>query len=174
MVQQNTIKTAECSMWHPIRLAIGLLFFFVGVCVALPPDEASLDKPHVIEELTFELPSEGREEFLRLDREIWTEALSQQPGFLWKESWIPNDAENQVKLVIHWRSQADWDAVPQALIAATGRKFGIAMREVSKYKLVGSRSYQRHTHTRPDHALSRKVDHNPSPFSLIEEGPGEE
>jgi uncharacterized protein (TIGR03792 family) len=64
---------------------------------------------------------ERRDEWLAADEEVWTRGLSGAPGFLGKEVWQGEGGE--MVLVIRWRSQEDWDAVPKPLLDRLDRAF---------------------------------------------------
>jgi uncharacterized protein (TIGR03792 family) len=84
----------------------------------------------VIEQLTFFVPDGLIDRFLVLDREIWTAALSQQPGFIGKEVWRETESPDRLHLIIRWQSRSDWKAVPAAILAETDRRFGEALGQV--------------------------------------------
>lgn len=66
----------------------------------------------VIELLKFKLAPEHREQFIQLDADIWTPALSQYPGFISKQVWInPNDA-TEITMVITWSERDLWKSIP--------------------------------------------------------------
>jgi uncharacterized protein (TIGR03792 family) len=75
----------------------------------------------VIEMQRIRVKPEVRREWLAADREVWTEGLSGVPGFLGKEIWQGRDGE--MVLVVRWRSQEDWDAVPKPLLDRLDRAF---------------------------------------------------
>ncbi|MEO0532132.1 MAG: TIGR03792 family protein [Planctomycetota bacterium] len=102
--------------------------------------------PTAIEELTFLVDVAGVDRFLELDNAIWTAHLAEQPGFLGKEAWRldtdPAGDKATVKLVIRWRSRADWNAVPLAGLEATETRFAKAMADVGSYELVKVHAYE--------------------------------
>lgn len=78
----------------------------------------------VIEFLKFTVPLAEQAAFLAADAAIWTPALATSPGFLGKEVWASG---NDVRLVIRWRAQADWDAMERGMLAATQAEFVAAL-----------------------------------------------
>ncbi|MGL4237285.1 TIGR03792 family protein [Tabrizicola sp.] len=84
----------------------------------------------VIEQLTFSVPPTLLDRFLALDHDIWTTALSQQPGFISKEVWREAACPDRIHLIIRWQSRAAWKAVPKALLAETDRRFAEALGTV--------------------------------------------
>ncbi|HIK46433.1 MAG TPA: TIGR03792 family protein [Leptolyngbyaceae cyanobacterium M65_K2018_010] len=94
----------------------------------------------VIEWLTFAVEPENRETFIRIDHEIWTEALSQYPGFLSKEVWISPDLMDQVICVIRWKTREHWKSIPQADLERVDAQFNAALK--FNYRLIDAREYQ--------------------------------
>ena len=72
----------------------------------------------VVEFLTFDVPAEELDEWLRIEEVHWSRFLERQPGFVRKEMWRSSDRPEQVHAVIWWETQAHWDAVPEADLAA--------------------------------------------------------
>jgi uncharacterized protein (TIGR03792 family) len=81
------------------------------------------DFQHCIELLKFKVPPARREEYIHKDAEIWTAALANYPGFLGKQVWLNPKDPTQVILVIHWQTQKQWQAIPQAELNAIEQKF---------------------------------------------------
>ncbi len=81
----------------------------------------------VIEWLKIPVPTDLQSEYLRIDREIWTEILSKQPGFVGKDCWRDPDSPEILNLVIRWERYRDWQAVPASLLAAADHAFCVAM-----------------------------------------------
>ncbi|MEB3289317.1 MAG: TIGR03792 family protein [Leptolyngbya sp.] len=94
----------------------------------------------VIEWLTFVVPPQHRETFIRIDHDIWTSALSQYPGFLSKEVWISPDLNDQVIAVIRWQTREQWKAIPEADLAAIDQRFQATLG--APYRLIDAREYQ--------------------------------
>ncbi|MEQ8211542.1 MAG: TIGR03792 family protein [Lacipirellulaceae bacterium] len=121
-----------------LRVSLGLLAF-------LPVDEPALaqDSPKsVVEELTFQVEPDAVASFLQQDHRIWTATLSKQPGFLRKATWTSRKKQNNVRLIIHWRSQADWHSVPPSVLKETEEEFAAAMKNVGEYKLIGVNAWE--------------------------------
>ena len=78
----------------------------------------------IIEYLRFSVPLAAQSAFLAADAAIWTPALATSPGFMGKEVWVRGD---DLRLVIRWRAQADWDAVDCGLLVATQGAFVAAL-----------------------------------------------
>ncbi len=94
----------------------------------------------VIEWLTFAIDPDSRETFIRLDKEIWTAALSQYPGFIAKEVWISPDLLDQVAVVIRWQTREQWKAIPQDVLDAVQEQFDEAAN--FSHRMIDSREYQ--------------------------------
>lgn len=95
----------------------------------------------VIELQRLRVERELREPWLAADREVWTAALSGEPGFLGKEVW--QGEGDEIVLVIRWRSRAEWEAVPQERLERLEHEFrgrvprGWETVEVRSYQVVG-------------------------------------
>lgn len=95
----------------------------------------------VIEWLKFKVFPQSRDSFIKLDHQIWTETLSQFPGFLGKEVWISPAIPDEVTLVMRWKTRQEWKAVPQDILDATEQKFAQQMQG-HPYKMIESKEYQ--------------------------------
>ena len=78
---------------------------------------------------------------MQIDREIWTKAIAQFPGFITKEVWLNPQAPTEVILVIRWRSRQEWKAISVQLLEEIERQFVLKMGSIS-YKIVESVEYQ--------------------------------
>lgn len=95
----------------------------------------------VIEWLKFQVKPELREQFVQKDAEIWTDILSQYPGFLGKEVWISPDDLTEVVAVIHWESLEAWKSIPADVLKAAETRFTAAMGEGNQ-TIVEAGQYQ--------------------------------
>ncbi|MEM8865029.1 MAG: TIGR03792 family protein [Planctomycetota bacterium] len=120
--------------------------------------QTSDDPVPAIEELTFWVKADQREKFLKLDAEIWTATLAKQPGFLGKQTWLASDDPTSVKLVIRWRTMADWQAVPKDILTATDVRFIEAMGGRENFRMVSSKAY----------ALQQESEYNAAEASVDE------
>jgi uncharacterized protein (TIGR03792 family) len=131
------------------RVALALLAGGALVYASRPATSDEPTPPIAVEELTFNVDTKAIDAFLRLDDQVWTAHLAEQPGFLGKESWVADAADTtgdnrgkrEVKLVIRWRSLADWQGVPKEGLAATDARFAAAMKPHGVYAMTGSRAY---------------------------------
>lgn len=94
----------------------------------------------VIEWLKFQVAPELKEKFIEKDEQIWTATLAKYPGFLGKEIWINPFIDNEIILVIHWKTRENWSAVPRAVLDETDGQFLQAMGK-DVYKLVETGEY---------------------------------
>lgn len=78
----------------------------------------------VVEFLTFAVPPDEIEEWLRVEELHWSRFLEQQPGFVRKEMWRPREHGDRVHAVIWWESIDDWNAVPADGLAAVIEAMG--------------------------------------------------
>ncbi len=95
----------------------------------------------VIELLKVEVAAEDREKYLQIDREIWTKAIAQFPGFINKEVWLNPDQPTEVNLIIRWRSYQEWKSISIELLADIDRQFALKMGN-TRHKIVESVEYQ--------------------------------
>jgi uncharacterized protein (TIGR03792 family) len=95
----------------------------------------------VIELLKVEVAAEHQEKYLQLDREIWTKAIAQFPGFISKEVWLNPHAPTEVILIIRWRSREEWKAISVKLLEEVERQFVVKMGNI-RHKIVESTEYQ--------------------------------
>ncbi len=95
----------------------------------------------VIELLKVEVAAAYREKYLQIDREIWTKAIAQFPGFIHKEVWLNPDKPTEIILIIRWRSREEWKSIPVELLAKIERQFALEMGNIS-HKIVDSMEYQ--------------------------------
>lgn len=80
---------------------------------------------------------ETRECFLKLDAEIWTAFLKQQPGFLSKQIWIDDAAPQTLHMIIAWQSKEEWEQIAQEEWRQTEqfftREYGFSYRVKNPY-----------------------------------------
>jgi uncharacterized protein (TIGR03792 family) len=95
----------------------------------------------VIEWLKIQIAPGQRERYVQKDEEIWTTFLSQQSGFLSKETWIDPKQSDQVVFIIRWASREAWKAIPPQLLADTDQRFAQALGEIS-HKIIEAGEYQ--------------------------------
>ncbi len=75
----------------------------------------------ILEVLTVRLDPARREEYLALDREVWTETQRKHPGFLRKEAWLGEDPD-EVTFGVWWESREALAAFPATLTAELDRR----------------------------------------------------
>jgi uncharacterized protein (TIGR03792 family) len=92
----------------------------------------------IIEWQKIRVRSELRDLFLEKDEEIWTAGLAREAGFLGKEVWLGEGAE--IILVIRWRSEEDWQGMPQERMDELDRRFRAALPE--GWEVAEMRSYR--------------------------------
>jgi uncharacterized protein (TIGR03792 family) len=95
----------------------------------------------IIEWQKIHVRPELRDLYLEKDEEIWTAGLAREAGFLGKEVWL---GEEEIILVIRWRSEEDWEGMPKERIDELDRRFrtalpdGWEMAEMRSYRVVRS------------------------------------
>jgi uncharacterized protein (TIGR03792 family) len=82
----------------------------------------------VIEMLRFEVSVSDREEWLAVERRVWTGFLRTVPGFQRKEIWLDAEDPDAVTAVIWWESIEQWTAVTAEQCAAADREMGEWLR----------------------------------------------
>lgn len=95
----------------------------------------------VVELLIVEIAIADREKYLQIDREIWTKAVAQFPGFINKEVWLNPDKPTEVNLIIRWRSREEWKSISTQLLEEIERQFALKMGN-TRHKIVESVEYQ--------------------------------
>lgn len=97
----------------------------------------------IIELLEFKVDAKSREKFIQQDQLIWTNFLSNYPGFLGKEVWIdPNDI-TKVTLIVKWETRKQWKSIPQKDLLKVDRHFAGVMNQLGIfYKSSGFKEYQ--------------------------------
>lgn len=112
----------------------------------------------VIEWQRLQVRSDVLDRFLEHDAEIWTEALAREPGFVGKEIWV-DEEEQEVILVIRWRSEEEWTGIPEDRLAEVEQRFRGALPE--GYDILETRKYRAlptapHHRSHPSHKSRRK------------------
>lgn len=78
----------------------------------------------ITEILYFQVSPAERQAWLAQDAAVWTAFLSQQPGYIRKESWLADETTDELCLVIWWQSAAAMQAIPRAGLLATEQAMG--------------------------------------------------
>ena len=94
----------------------------------------------VIEWLKFKISPNSRDKFLEEDNKIWTQALSKYPGFLSKEIWLNPENDNEIILVIKWKSYKLWETLPPEDLQIIDDAFSQAMGNTT-YDLIEAKHY---------------------------------
>jgi uncharacterized protein (TIGR03792 family) len=90
--------------------------------------------------LEFQVDPLDREDFIEIDRQIWTTTLAQHPAFQHKEIWIDPQRPAIVTIIIHWSNRADWKAIEPQALEDLAKQF---QQKFSRpYQLVGEREYK--------------------------------
>jgi uncharacterized protein (TIGR03792 family) len=108
------------------------------VGAALPKSLAVKLGGMTVEWLNYHISSEMIDTFLKADAEIWTTMLSQQPGFISKQTWLNPDRPNEINFVICWKTRTHWKAIPKTLLQETDKKF---VEAVGRFELQGVLEY---------------------------------
>lgn len=113
------------------NLALSLLFYQVRYFL----------QSMVIELLKVEVSPEYRNQYLQLDKEIWTQALAKFPGFLGKEVWLNPNQPSEVILLVRWASRKEWKSISVQLLEEIERQFAQATGNIC-HQIVESLEYE--------------------------------
>lgn len=78
----------------------------------------------VVEWLTFEIPTNERDEWMRIEESVWSRFLETCDGFLRKQMWVEEGDETHVHAVIWWESRAHWLAVSDEVVKQVDTEMG--------------------------------------------------
>jgi uncharacterized protein (TIGR03792 family) len=92
-----------------------------------------------VEWLNYKVFRELHDVFLKADAEIWTAMLSQQAGFISKQTWLSSEKPDEINFVICWQSKEHWKAISKTLLQETDKKFREA---VGQFELVEVLEYE--------------------------------
>ncbi|MFM1811491.1 MAG: hypothetical protein RLZZ336_429 [Cyanobacteriota bacterium] len=109
--------------WINALLALALLLGGLLLPGTPPTLAASGDYDVVlVEHLRVKVPAEAVQAWIQAERGSWEPWLEAQPGFLDRQLlWDPEREEGT--LLIHWRSRADWQTIPDQEIALVQQRF---------------------------------------------------
>ena len=84
----------------------------------------------VVEHLRVRVPDGAEQAWLEAERQSWDPWLAGQQGFLDRQLlWDPQ--RHEATLLIHWRSRAQWKAIPQREIQAVQERFEQLARQAT-------------------------------------------
>ncbi len=89
-----------------------------------------------VEILVFEVKNNRRDEFIKLDHEIWTNYLSRHDGFIKKEVIVSEKEPNKVWSVIYWNSVEQWKNFPLEKLIEKDKEFTEKFG-ADNFKLIG-------------------------------------
>lgn len=83
----------------------------------------------VVEHLRLHVPAHAREAWIEAELQTWDPWLRQQQGFVGREVlWDHRRQEGM--LLIHWANRQDWQAIPEATVAAIQDRFEAAAKQI--------------------------------------------
>ena len=94
----------------------------------------------IIELLKVKVIPEEREKYLQKDAEIWTQALTNFPGFLGKEVWLNPSEPTEVILIIRWATEAQWKSISPVVLDKIEHQF--VQQLGNTYQIIDSAEYQ--------------------------------
>ena len=111
---------------------VGLLVFFPWRANAVPltpaTSQTAAQEPITVEMLQLSVPVALRDVWLNAEAEVWKPWLEQQSGYLGRDIyWDPQ--QQQAQLLIRWRSQQEWKAIPDEEVAVVQSRF---MKAINK------------------------------------------
>jgi uncharacterized protein (TIGR03792 family) len=84
----------------------------------------------LVEHLRIKVPADAVQAWIQAERGSWEPWLEAQPGFLDRQLlWDPEREEGT--LLIHWRSRADWQTIPDQEIALVQQRFEQLAQELT-------------------------------------------
>lgn len=101
----------------------------------------------IIELLKVKVIPAEREKYLQKDAEIWTQALTNFPGFLGKEVWLNPSEPTEVILIIRWATKAQWKSISPVVLDKIERQF--AQQVGNTYQIIDSTEYQVYEFSQP-------------------------
>jgi uncharacterized protein (TIGR03792 family) len=93
-----------------------------------------------IEILEFLVDPAHHQEFIVLDRAVWTAALATHPAFVDKQVWRDPQRPAIITVVIWWRDRSAWKAIAPDYLGAVGQEFDRQFPH--PYQLVGERELE--------------------------------
>ncbi len=101
----------------------------------------------IIELLKVKVIPAEREKYLQKDAEIWTQALTNFPGFLGKEVWLNPSEPTEVILIIRWTTKEQWKSISPVVLDKIERQF--AQQLGNTYQIIDSTEYQVYEFSEP-------------------------
>lgn len=83
----------------------------------------------VIELLTFQVAAHERDEWMRIEEDVWSRFLEAQDGFVRKEMWVEEGDDATIHAVIWWDSMEQWKAIGPEAVAEVDERMGEWLRE---------------------------------------------
>ncbi len=108
--------------------------------IARSASRRKTDTSIAIEWLRIQVNPLQREQYLQIDAEIWTSALTKYPGFIDKTVWLNPNNEAEVIIIIRWASREQWFSIPRAELETIQQRFDQAFP--FKYRIQEVREYQ--------------------------------
>ncbi len=85
----------------------------------------------VVEFLTFEVPIDELDEWMRMEEAHWSRFLERQAGFVRKEMWRNREEPTRIHAVIWWESMEAWSSIPEDELDAVAAAMGPHERQAS-------------------------------------------
>ncbi len=77
---------------------------------------------NIIEELRLQVPSKYKEEWLKVEKNVWEPWLSSQDGFLGRELFWDKEKEEAL-ILVSWKSKELWKTIPMSEVNVVQEKF---------------------------------------------------
>ncbi|MEO1520716.1 MAG: antibiotic biosynthesis monooxygenase family protein [Cyanobacteria bacterium J06633_2] len=132
------LTTLLLSLW-----AMASTNLEVGITSVQPANAQALEQSIIVEVATFKL-KEGitSDEFYAVDQAVETQHVSQQPGFISRESAVSDD--NEWLVIVHWRSIEDAEASMASFSSAPATAEFMSKLEVDTMVMKRYTSYGLH------------------------------
>lgn len=101
----------------------------------------------IIELLKVKVIPAEKEKYLQKDAEIWTQALTNFPGFLGKEVWLNPSEPTEVILIIRWATEKHWKSISAEVLNQIESQF--AQQLGNSYQIVDLAEYQVYEFSQP-------------------------
>lgn len=93
----------------------------------------------VIEWLTVKVPAAWHDRYIAADAAVWTQFLVTCPGYVGKQIWKNPVKPDEIVLIVHWQSRAQWKAIAPAQLAVVEARFREQLGQT--FEIIASAEY---------------------------------
>jgi uncharacterized protein (TIGR03792 family) len=94
------------------------------------------EKGQAVEYLVFTMKPELVDQFIELDRAIWTKELATCEGFVSKEVWVNKKKPGEITTILYWNSLEQWKAIDHQWLAEVDKRFTAYMGGPGSFTLT--------------------------------------